>query len=305
MTPGEAFDPRPAVCGVYVAEIVARRKDITAAQKLLYWRLVSWCGRNGSCWHGYDGMADALGCSARQAKRDIAALERVGLVRHVRRGKGLSNTYAILWHDSFTGNAESEVTPVSHHSSASEVTSTSPVKGHRWSSEVTPVSPESSRESRRESTKKSTLHPSSSSSAVVDAREGNCVQPRGVIPIRESAPVSPRVVRLPPDQDPAFQSFVWHFMSLGVAISQPQMRKLAGQWGALDEPEREKALAHVASVREEWLGRATKFVPMPWNYLDGGAWNAVRVAPPRRAKTEGELALERASEAFLAERRRG
>ncbi len=115
MKPGEPFDPARTACGFYPPDIVARQRNWKDGQKRLYERLVRWAGRNGSCWHSVDAMADALGKSARQVQRDIAALERTGLIRRVRRGRRECNRYVFLFHVVFS-QADGDATSVSYHS---------------------------------------------------------------------------------------------------------------------------------------------------------------------------------------------
>ncbi|MCX6625078.1 MAG: helix-turn-helix domain-containing protein, partial [Acidobacteria bacterium] len=134
---GEPFNPWRKSCGFYPADIVGRQrfllgkadkpkdgadklKDVTDGQKRLYDRLVRYAGQNGYCWPSHETLADDLGKSPRQIKRDIAALESLKLlgdkVRHARRW----NTYEFLWHSIFevtstapqiTGAEEFEGTP--------------------------------------------------------------------------------------------------------------------------------------------------------------------------------------------------
>lgn len=135
---GERFNPRRETCGFYAPDIVTRQLDLTDGQKRLYDRAVRWAGDNGSFWYGFDRIAEELGKSSRQVKRDMSVLEKLGLIEHVRRGKRQSNVYRFLYHPMF----ESEVTSTSSHPRgevtdlSGEVTSTS-------LGEVTPASLES------------------------------------------------------------------------------------------------------------------------------------------------------------------
>jgi len=47
---------------------------------------VRWAGTNGVFWRSFQRMAIELGKSARQVKRDMAELEKRGLIQHERRG---------------------------------------------------------------------------------------------------------------------------------------------------------------------------------------------------------------------------
>jgi hypothetical protein len=97
---GEPFNPWHQICGFYPPDLVARQHDLTDGQKRLYERSVRWAGQNGIFWHGFETMAEALGKSVRQAKSDMAALEKRGLIRH-RRRRRQSNVYEFLWHAIF------------------------------------------------------------------------------------------------------------------------------------------------------------------------------------------------------------
>jgi hypothetical protein len=97
---GKPFNPWRKVCGFYPPDVVARRRDLTDGQKRLYERAVRWAGKNGIFWHGFEGMADALGKSVRQLKDDMVVLESMGLIRHARRRRS-SNVYSFLWHAMF------------------------------------------------------------------------------------------------------------------------------------------------------------------------------------------------------------
>ena len=138
---GEIFDPNRDICGFYPPDIVSRQQNLTDGQKRLYERAARWAGRNAQFWYGFEKIASELGKSTRQVKRDMAALEQHGLIRHTRRGKRQSNIYQFVYHPMF----ESEVTSASHRSRgevtdlSSEVTSTSLGEG-------TPASHESCNE---------------------------------------------------------------------------------------------------------------------------------------------------------------
>lgn len=83
---GQSFNPWRGACGFYPPDVVARQRDLTDGQKRLYERAVRWSGRNGTFWRSFETIAEALGKSVRQVKSDMTALERAGLMAHVRRG---------------------------------------------------------------------------------------------------------------------------------------------------------------------------------------------------------------------------
>jgi hypothetical protein len=98
---GEPFNPAREVCGLYVPDVVSRRRELKDGPKRLYERLVRWAGKNGECWWGFDAMGAELGKSDRQVRTDMAVLERYRLVAHRKRDGRKSNTYIFLWHEWF------------------------------------------------------------------------------------------------------------------------------------------------------------------------------------------------------------
>src|SRR5271165_1291758 len=89
---GQPFNPSRKICGFYAPDVVGRQRDLTDGSKRLYERGVRWAGNKGSFWYGFDTMAAELGKSPRQVKRDMADLERYGLISHARRRRQ-SNRY--------------------------------------------------------------------------------------------------------------------------------------------------------------------------------------------------------------------
>lgn len=93
---------RGEACGFFPDEIVGRRKDLTASQKLLYARMARWARldhgeryneRPAEVWRSHANMAEELGMSSRQIRRDAARLEAVGLLGHHDRDGRKSHTY--------------------------------------------------------------------------------------------------------------------------------------------------------------------------------------------------------------------
>src|SRR6516225_11365921 len=84
--PGQAFNPAYKCCGFYPEEIVYRQPDLGRGPKSLYERMKHWGGNNGSCWYGFEAMAEMLGTCARQVKKDVKALEKYKLIGHKVRG---------------------------------------------------------------------------------------------------------------------------------------------------------------------------------------------------------------------------
>lgn len=123
------------------------------------------------------------------------------------------------------------------------------------------------------------------------------------IPIREAVPMLAERFPRTLNHDPDFDTLIAVFLDLGLSFSEQQRSKAATEWVNLDDVERVRAIEHLASVYNEWRGRATKYIPSPWNFLREKPWNAVRIAPERkRGLTPAELAVERAGARFMARR---
>ena len=121
---GDLFDPSYKICGFYPPDIVGRRTDLTDGQKRLYDRGVRWAGRNAVFWCSFEFMGRELGKSPRQLKRDMAQLQKLGLIRRQRRGKRQSNVYSFVYHSMFESSRSTSGggSPASHHSFQGEVT---------------------------------------------------------------------------------------------------------------------------------------------------------------------------------------
>lgn len=135
---GQPFTPWSKTCGFYPADIVARikefdyveprrdrpgrtprdrtpvRRQFSDGMKRLYERCVRWAGQKDRMWWSYDRMAQELGKSSRQIKRDMVGLEGAGLMRHKQRGFTQSNLYEFLWIEAFTSEVTSraEIPPL-------------------------------------------------------------------------------------------------------------------------------------------------------------------------------------------------
>ena len=75
MTIGEPFNPRYEACRFFPADIVDRRNDLNASQKLLFRRWARFKDgeryneRAGEVWRSEENMAGELGKSLRQISR--------------------------------------------------------------------------------------------------------------------------------------------------------------------------------------------------------------------------------------------
>jgi hypothetical protein len=96
-------------------EIVCRQRDLKDGPKLLYWRMKEWAGANGSCWYGFEKMAEELGKSERQVRYDVEALEKYKLIGHRVRGwkdgKRQTNVYFFLRHPIFDSKVDGNPLP--------------------------------------------------------------------------------------------------------------------------------------------------------------------------------------------------
>lgn len=103
--------------------------------------------------------------------------------------------------------------------------------------------------------------------------------------------------------EPEFQQFIACFLSLGVALSEADMRKCAMDWVSLEDHERQCILADTRiKSAGEWAACAKKFVPRPWNYLANRQWERVAVVNGRdRPESPGEASTRIAMEQFRKE----
>jgi uncharacterized protein YdaU (DUF1376 family) len=104
--------------------------------------------------------------------------------------------------------------------------------------------------------------------------------------------------------DAMFHGLMGAFLSLGVAISETDLRKCAMLWVSLDMPAKDQAVAHAGiNTRGPWAQRPEKFVPRPWNYLQERQWERRAAAPARdRPMSRAESAHNVAAEAFMREK---
>jgi hypothetical protein len=106
MKSGEPFNPwrgdeRTPGCGFYPPEVVNMQRSLTDGPKRVYERLVRFAGRDGHCYPSQEKLAEVLGKSSRQIRRDLETLEAAKLIEHRNRDGRRSNTYVFLWHQMF------------------------------------------------------------------------------------------------------------------------------------------------------------------------------------------------------------
>jgi hypothetical protein len=99
LEPGETFNPWREACGFYVPDVIGRLRSLTDGQKRLYERLVRYAGRDGHCYPSQQRLAEDLGKSDRQIRRDLEKLEELRFIGHSFREGRRSNTYVFLWHE--------------------------------------------------------------------------------------------------------------------------------------------------------------------------------------------------------------
>ena len=111
---GDAFNPwrgdeKTPGCGFNPADVVGLQRSLTDGQKRLYERLVRFAGRDGNCYPSQETLAELLGKSERQIRRDLKALEEGRLISHRYRDERRSNTYVFLWHEMFHVTTEADL----------------------------------------------------------------------------------------------------------------------------------------------------------------------------------------------------
>lgn len=104
--------------------------------------------------------------------------------------------------------------------------------------------------------------------------------------------------------DAMFQELTGAFLSLGVALSETDMRTCAMLWVSLDRTGKQAAHAYaLLQTSGEWKRRTEQFVPRPWNYLRERQWERTATAPARKAPmSKQEQALKQAAAEFKGER---
>jgi hypothetical protein len=102
---GEPFNPWRGTCGFYPPGIVGRQRTLKDGPKRLYECLVRRAGHDGECFPAHVTIAEDLGKSVAQVKRDYRILVKNRLVRHRSRDRRRSNSYEFLWHPWFESSS--------------------------------------------------------------------------------------------------------------------------------------------------------------------------------------------------------
>jgi len=100
-SPSGEFNPYRGECGFYAPDIVKRQRDLCDGAKLVYESLVRYAGKDGHCYPSQQRLAEDLGKSDRQIRRDVKGLVDAGLIRIDRDNRRQSNRYVFLLHSMF------------------------------------------------------------------------------------------------------------------------------------------------------------------------------------------------------------
>lgn len=98
-----------------------------------------------------------------------------------------------------------------------------------------------------------------------------------------------------------FQEYIGVFLSLGVAISETDMRKCSMYWISLSFEEQLAALTDVRKQHAgQWSSCATRYVTRPWNHLEEKHWTRRAMVPAKdRGKTQAEAEQAKATRMFM------
>ncbi len=131
---GEPFNPWRGACGFFAPDVVrasrlvyrfddksagqSREKRLTQGDNAVYESLVRFAGRNGVCHPSQATLANKLGVSERQIRKNLQALEWAGLIRwkiggKTKGGTPLAARYEFIWNPVFERNSGSAPREVS------------------------------------------------------------------------------------------------------------------------------------------------------------------------------------------------
>lgn len=136
-----------------------------------------------------------------------------------------------------------------------------------------------------------------------DSLPPDCLNPEPYVPEPGTSGDTRAVIAHPVTKDPDFQGFIGIFVSLGVGLSETDLRRCAQLWVSLESREKQAAQAHaVGPGRREWARREERYVPRPWNYLTDKPWTRRAVVNGRdEPATKGEIATLKAKEMYRKE----
>jgi hypothetical protein len=116
----------------------------------------------------------------------------------------------------------------------------------------------------------------------------------------------------PPKQPPkpseqqanTFTQLMGIFISLGVELSKLDIARCEKFWASLTQLERTTALSYaLARQTSEWIDRASRFIPRPWNYLAEKHWerNALPGTTRHKSASESEKRTKRVADLMNSE----
>lgn len=110
---GQPFNPFGLFNGIWIPEVLAKARGVSAGAKIIYGRLTRYAGPNGKCYPSVPTLAAEVAMSVRQTQKYLAELEAFELIRRVPRisdSGQTSNAYVFLWHRIFA-QGMNEATP--------------------------------------------------------------------------------------------------------------------------------------------------------------------------------------------------
>jgi hypothetical protein len=125
-------------------------------------------------------------------------------------------------------------------------------------------------------------------------------QPVAQPPPRKEQPTKPTE----PAIDANLQRIIGAFLSLGIGLSESDLRRCLKIWVTLSAAEKNTATAYaLARAENEWSECAERYIPRPWNYLGEKHWERRPAHPNARQQSmsKGERASKQAREEFLRE----
>jgi hypothetical protein len=126
-------------------ESVARIKELTAVDKLVYGRLAYQANGKGRCWPSQEGIAEYLGITRKSVNLSMIRIQSLGLIRKVHR-PNKSCMYILLSHSCYK---EDEFTIIDDPETKKLLNSQCNRNSHRKSNPVTPNEKSGGRESKR------------------------------------------------------------------------------------------------------------------------------------------------------------
>lgn len=100
------FSPHRMFDGVFIPDAILSYPKISAQAKLVFGRMLKYCGRKTHCWPSQEVMAMEFGLSDRSIRTCINELRDDGLITVVQRGLQQSNLYYLvrdhpIWNETF------------------------------------------------------------------------------------------------------------------------------------------------------------------------------------------------------------